>query len=212
MRKLLKRIREFGHLRAVSLVSACALSAQAEFTLASAIGIPGALAGAFPAAVDALMLAALQHRRFVAVASLLMAALNVASHLLVSPVAGLHPAFVACISAVPVLVVYLIERMAPREAISVSLATPERVSEENSAERVEAREKGIQGTPSIAPPALPLAAPASSAPNADPLQSDARALDTASRDATGKPVALRELQRELRIGQKRAQRIRLALT
>ncbi|MFC7922212.1 hypothetical protein [Streptomyces cinereoruber] len=204
----LARIRDFGFLRGASLVAACALSAHAEYALAAAIGIPGFLPAAFPIAVDALMLAALQHRQFVAAATLLMAALNVASHLLVSPVHSLPRWVVAAVSVVPVFVVFLIERMSPREAAvrpAESLTAPLPTEETGEAEN------GPQTAEEPAP--VPAARPdADDGP--DPLLPDARELDANARSRTGRGASLRELQRELRIGQKRAQRIRdqLALT
>ncbi|MGA5416562.1 hypothetical protein [Streptomyces pseudogriseolus] len=189
------RIRAFGFLRGASLVAACALSAQAEFALAAATGIPGYLPAAFPIAVDALMLAALQHRQFVAAATALMAALNVASHLLVSPVHSLPKPVIAAVSVVPVLVVFLIERMSPRDAPPTAPPAAE-----------------------VQPTAPPTADPADASevqPTADaldPLLPDARRLDADALARAGKVASLREMQRELGIGQKRAQRIRAQLS
>jgi hypothetical protein len=201
----LARIRDFGFLRGASLVAACALSAHAEYALAAAIGIPGLLPAAFPVAVDALMLAALQHRRFVAAATVLMAALNVASHLLVTPVDGLPRPVVAAVSVVPVFVVFLIERMKPRQAAespSEPLTAPGPGKETSGGASEPQKPPEPVELPSVPPVAILVA---------DPLIPDARKLDEESRNRTGKPASLRALQTELRIGQKRAQRIRTAL-
>jgi hypothetical protein len=61
----------------------------------------------------------------------------------------------------------------------------------------------------LAPVALHVVADAADC--ADPLLPDARRLDVEIRTRTGKGASLRTLQAELRIGQKRAQRIRAAL-
>ncbi|MFD0074496.1 hypothetical protein ACFVIY_18890 [Streptomyces sp. NPDC127166] len=151
------------------------------------------------------MLAALQHRQFVAAATLLMAALNVASHLLVSPVHSLPRPVVAAVSVVPVLVVFLIERMGVPVRPAESLSAPAPTTETREAE------SGPQTVEEPAP--VPTARP-DAADGPDPLLPDARELDADARSRTGRGASLRELQRELRIGQKRAQRIRaqLALT
>jgi hypothetical protein len=201
----LARIREFGFLRGASLIAACALSAHAEYALAAAIGIPGLLPAAFPVAVDALMLAALQHHRFVAAATVLMAALNVASHLLVTPVHSLPRPVVAAVSVVPVFVVFLIERMKPRE---IAESLPEPLTAPGPSKETS---EGTSEPEKPAEPVEPSGVPPVAIPVADPLISDARKLDEEFRNRTGKPASLRLLQAELRIGQKRAQRIRTAL-
>lgn len=146
-------------------------------------------------------------------AVLAMVAVNAA--LVASGQLALSVPLVVGVSAIAPLVMWRVHAMRSGEVAGSHVSAPGMASMETSTPSITARETPVQSAPVIRFPALPStapAAPAPKAPDADPLLSSARELDAASRISTGKPVALRVLQAELRIGQKRAQRIRLALT
>jgi len=174
-------------LGSAALLAALIATASAEYELARAVGYGEWVAACIPAALDVWCIRAFKVRRDVAAAVVALVLVNAAAHLVSSGLVPVSVPLVVAVSAIAPLVLYRVHALhePPSAPESVPQAPP--VADE--------------------PPTPEKPAESRSAAKPDPLLPDARKLDTAN----GKPVSLRTLQAELRIGQSRAQRIRTAL-
>ncbi|MBE1597127.1 hypothetical protein [Streptomyces stelliscabiei] len=178
-------------LGSAALLAALIATASAEYELARAVGYGEWVAGCVPAALDVWCIRAFKVQRDVAAAVVALVLVNAAAHLVSADLIPVSVPLVIAVSAIAPLVLYRVH------ALHEPLSAPP------------APQEPAPVVPEPQEPAKPVQTPTAAKPahSADPLLPDARKLYAAN----GKPVPLRTLQAELRIGQSRAQRIRTAL-
>ncbi|MCT9141882.1 hypothetical protein [Streptomyces violarus] len=178
-------------LGALALLAALIATASAEYQLARAVGFGTFTAGCIPAALDVYALRAFSVKRDVSAVVAALILTNSLAHLVSSGLLPVGVPLVVAVSAIAPLVLWRVK------ALSAPVSVPE-------ASPV-AREPSETERPAGSHTAVPAPKPAPH--SADPLLPTARRMQ---RDA-GKVPTLRALQSELRIGQARAQRIRVQL-
>ncbi|WP_392840648.1 hypothetical protein [Streptomyces sp. LN500] len=181
-------------LGALALFAALVATASAEYDLARSAGFGTWVALAVPGALDIYALRAFSVKRDVPAVVVALISTNALAHLVSSGLIPVSVPLVIAVSAIAPLVLWRVKALsAPLTASQPAPVVPE---SKPAAEPVAA--------PVAIPPPAPGKQPAHSA---DPLLATARKLQ---RDV-GKVPTLRALQTELRIGQARAQRIRVQL-
>ncbi|MGW6791787.1 hypothetical protein [Streptomyces chartreusis] len=192
------RLKSLDWLGAFALIAALVATASAEYELARAVGFGTFTAGCVPAALDVYALRAFAVRRDVSAVVVALILTNALAHLVSSGLIPVSVPLVVAVSAIAPLVLWRVK------ALSAPLARQESAPVAVEPETPE--------SPSEAHTAIPAPEPAdASAHPSDPLLPQARAFaEQIQRDA-GKAPSLRELQAHFRIGQARAQRIRVQL-
>ncbi|WP_328920271.1 hypothetical protein OG911_16605 [Streptomyces sp. NBC_00208] len=181
-------------LGALALLAALVATASAEYELARACGFGALVAGCIPGALDVYALRAFSVKRDVPAVVVALISTNALAHLVASHLIPVSVPLVVAVSAIAPLVLWRVKALSA--PLTASQPAPVPAESKPAAEPVAA--------PVAIPPPAPVKQPAHSA---DPLLATARKLQ---RDA-GKVLTLRALQTELRIGQSRAQRIRVQL-
>jgi hypothetical protein len=217
----------------LALAAALAVTAHAEYELARACGFGSVVAAGVPAALDIYAVRALRVHRDVLAVVVAMIAVNAASHLVSAQLLPVSWPLVVAVSAIAPLVLWRVHALraqphvpaADAPAADTASADFERAAEQavEVAEPAAPRTLVLDLAP-MQPPhpelcaaaSLPAQAPSAVAelPTADTdaaLLAAARKVNAAALAETGRPASLRRLQEELRIGQRRAQRIQAQL-
>lgn len=207
----------------LALLAALAATATAEYSLALACGYGAYFAALLPAALDVYALAAFRAKRDVPVVVGVLIATNALAHLVSAGILSASTPLIIAVSAIAPLVLWRVEVLrADRRAIKGTESGSEGLAEPIPVLSVESPGEGhtvIQPTADTTALPAPERAPVTSAsapkgdagaatPNAGAsaaLVTNARALGLHS------TTPLRQMQREMRIGQKRAQQLRAAL-
>ncbi len=222
-----------------AMAAAVAFGASAEYHLADIVGAGSFVSASLPLSVDLYLLAALRtgRHRDTAGALLVAAISQTLGHLTAAHQVAVDVRLTIAVSLLPVAALWRIHAL--QNAHSPASAEPNAPHlPEGDVQPAAASFRPLPWPPNAPttahptphPAAIPAAqtslgvhatwtptTPASAtnaAPNAgppDPLLQPATLIDAAASAATGRPASLRQLQRELQIGQQRAQRIRAAL-
>ena len=184
---------------------ACTLigTAHAEYTLAVATGVHPWVAACVPGALDLYVIRALQVRRDVFLAVLVMCAVNVASHLVTAGVLAVDWALISAVGALAPLVLWRVHALwhtRTRKELLWDVPAGTR-------DLIEAGQDAPE--PQTAPEAAPT--------DAEDDDSDAEFMDAARTHwddvtaKTGAPPSARSIKAALAVGQTRATRIRTRL-
>ncbi|MEU7010385.1 hypothetical protein [Streptomyces sp. NPDC046332] len=216
---------------------ACTLvgTAHAEYTLAVATGVHPWVAACVPGALDLYVIRALQVRRDVFLAVLVMCAVNVASHLVTAGVLVVGWELISAVGALAPLVLWRVHALwhtrTRKELLwGVPAGTREAVESASAPEAPPKPETPAPAAPTQAPECAhgwpldwdctecaPSPAPQTDAPAPDGNDIDAEYMDAARRHwndvvaKTGAPPSARSLKAALAVGQTRAGRIRTRL-
>ena len=196
-------------LAGAALIAALAGTMTSEWRLAVAVGFNSVIALCVPVALDVYALAAFRARRDVAAVVVALIAVNATAHLVESGLLPVSVPVVIAVSAIAPLVLWRVHALtghsAPKDA-----PVPAPVTEPPTPAPAPAERPAVDAPePTPKQPAAP--APrrtANAADDADELLPAAQALA----ERLGRKPPLRMLQAELRIGQRRAQRLQAALT
>lgn len=196
-----------------ALLAALVGTASAEYHLAIACGFGAALAGCVPAALDIYALAAFKAHRDVPAVVTTLIAVNAASHLVSSGLLAVSVPLVVAVSAIAPLVLWRVHALQAdademQPDADAAECSPEPEVRPIAPDAAYALMDAVQPTPS-APEMQPVAEQLPEWMHS--YIEDARRLDAAHREAHGRPIPLRALQSELRIGQRRAQELKAAL-
>ncbi|MFE0727928.1 hypothetical protein ACFW2X_06690 [Streptomyces antibioticus] len=222
----------------LALAAALAVTASAEYALARACGFGPWVAAGVPAALDIYAVRALRVHRDVLAVVVAMIAVNAASHLVSAQLLPISIPLVVAVSAIAPLVLWRVHALRAQPIASAQVHPDTADDFERAAEQavevadtttVDPSEQAhphpgatasAAGHTPDALPAHPEPEPTATAPvvreltspDADAqLLTDALAVNARALAETGRPASLRRLQTELRIGQKRAQRIQAKL-
>lgn len=193
-----------------ALLAALVGTASAEYHLAIACGFGAALAGCVPAALDIYALAAFKAHRDVPAVVTTLIAVNAASHLVSSGLLAVSVPLVVAVSAIAPLVLWRVHALqadAAPDAVQPDPSAPEMQADAPVAEQDAPEMHAAEPSDAADAPVAEQDAPAWMHSYIE----DARRLDAAHREAHGRPIPLRALQTELRIGQRRAQELKAAL-
>jgi len=200
-----------------ALVAALVGTASAEYKIAIACGFGTALAACVPAALDIYALAAFRARRDVPHVVSALICVNAASHLVSSELLPVSVPLVIAVSAIAPLVLWRVHAL-------LASAAPDAPEMQTVADAAEC--SPIPDAPKMQPDAVQPSAPVAEMqpdapkpdavedemqPDADALLPSAQKLDAAHREEHNRPVPLRKLQAELRIGQRRAMALKVAM-
>ncbi|MER5911932.1 hypothetical protein ABT124_15845 [Streptomyces sp. NPDC001982] len=177
-----------------ALLAALIATASAEYSLARSCGYGAIVAGCIPASLDIYALRSISVKRDVPAVVVALITTNALAHLVSSGLLPVGIPLVVAVSAIAPLVLWRVKALSG--PVSAPQPAPVSVEPESATRPVE--------RPVAIPPSAPDTQP-------DELLPKARAFASEVHSATGKAPSLRALQTHLRVGQARAQRIRMQL-
>lgn len=193
-----------------ALLAALIGTASAEYHLALACGFGPALAACVPAALDIYAIAAFRAKRDIRVAIGALVVTNALSHLLSAGMISASVPLVVAVSAIAPLVLWRVHAL-QGEGAPVAVQPQEDAVEMQPVADAPPPD-AVQSQPvASAPERTPLVDLVQPKPMRDELYEDALRLHEDCMRTKGRPASLRLLQGELKIGQKRAQKLQEAV-